>query len=43
LSGLAERVALIGGTLRVDSQSNGTCVVAEIPALPLTSRGRRRQ
>ncbi len=43
LSGLAERVALIGGTLRVDSQRSGTCVVAEIPALPLAPRGRKRQ
>ena len=46
LSGLAERVALIGGTLRVDSQAGGTCVVAEIPALPRLSRaprGRQRQ
>ena len=43
LSGLAERVALIGGTLRVDSQASGTCVVAEIPALPRASRGRKRK
>jgi len=41
LSGLAERVALIGGTLRVDSHPGGTCVVAEIPALPRASRAPR--
>ncbi len=43
LSGLAERVALIGGTLRVDSQASGTCVVAEIPGLPRASRARKRK
>ena len=43
LSGLAERVALIGGTLRVDSQPNGTCVVAEIPALTPTPKARKPQ
>ena len=43
LSGLAERVALIGGTLQVGSQASGTCVTAEIPALPRASRAPRRR
>ena len=43
LSGLAERVALIGGTLRVDSQRDGTCVTAEIPALTAMPTARKRQ
>ncbi len=43
LSGLAERVALIGGTLRVDSQLAGTCVIAEIPTLNAMPAARKRQ